>query len=121
MAKLVAPHGGKGLTICLLEGAELAEEKKKAEGLKKITLSPREEGGLIMMGIGGFSPLTGFMTKADWKGVCDNHLLADGTFWPIPVTLSVDKEDADSIGDGEEIALVTEAGEIMGTMKVTEK
>jgi sulfate adenylyltransferase len=121
MTKLVAPHGGKGLTVCLLEGAELAEEKKKAEGLKKITLSPREEGDLIMMGIGGFSPLTGFMTKADWKGVCDKYLLADGTFWPIPVTLSVDKEDADSIGDGEEIALVTEAGEIMGTMKVTEK
>jgi sulfate adenylyltransferase len=121
MTKLVAPHGGKGLTICLLEGAELAEEKKKAEGLKKITLSPREEGDLIMMGIGGFSPLTGFMTKADWKSVCDSYLLADGTFWPIPVTLSVDKGDADSIGNGDEIALVTEAGEIMGTMKVTEK
>jgi ATP sulfurylase len=38
---------------------------------------------LIMMGIGGFSPLTGFMTKADWQGVCDKFLMADGTFWPI--------------------------------------
>ena len=88
MAKLIPPHGGKGLTSCLLEGAELDAEKKKAEGLKKISVSPREKGDLIMMGIGGFSPLTGFMTKADWKGVCDNFLMADGTFWPIPVTLS---------------------------------
>jgi len=121
MTKLVEPHGGKGLTCCLLEGAALEAEKKKAEGLKKITISPREEGDLIMMGIGGFSPLTGFMTKADWKGVCDKFLMADGTFWPIPVTLSANKADADAIGDNEEIALVSEDGEIMATMKVTEK
>ena len=121
MAKLVAPHGGKGLTCCLLEGAELEAEKKKAEGLTKITISPREEGDLIMMGTGGFSPLTSFMTKADWKGVCDNFLISDGTFWPIPVTLSADKADADGIKEGEEIALVTESGEVMATMTVTEK
>jgi len=122
MSKLIPPHGGKGLTCCLLEGAELDAEKKKAEGLKKITVSHREVGDLIMMGIGGFSPLTGFMTKADWKGVCENFQLADGTFWPIPVTLSVDKADADSISDGDEIALCDpDTNEIMGTMKVAEK
>ncbi len=120
MAKLIEPHGGKGLTCCLLEGAELEQEKKKAADLKKITISPREEGDIIMMGIGGFSPLTGFMTRSDWKGVCDNFLTADGTFWPIPVTLSTDKADADLIADGEEIALVTANGEILATMKVTE-
>ena len=122
MSKLIPPHGGKGLTCCLLEGAELDAETKKAEGLKKITLSHREVGDLIMMGIGGFSPLTGFMTKADWKGVCENFQLADGTFWPIPVTLSVDKAEADSINNGDEIALCDpDTGQIMGTMKVTEK
>ena len=122
MSKLIPPHGGKGLTCCLLEGAELDAEKKKAKGLKKITVSHREVGDLIMMGIGGFSPLTGFMTKADWKGVCENYQLADGTFWPIPVTLSVDKADADSINNGDEIALCDpDTNEIMGTMKVAEK
>jgi len=122
MSKLIPPHGGKGLTCCLLEGAALEAEKKKAKGLKKITMSHREVGDLIMMGIGGFSPLTGFMTKADWKGVCDNFQLADGTFWPIPVTLSVDKADADSVKTGDEVALCDpDSGEIMGTMKVTEK
>jgi sulfate adenylyltransferase len=119
---LVPPHGGKGLTCCLLEGSALQSEKKKAEGLKKVEVSPREKGDLIMIGIGGFSPLTGFMTKADWKGVCEKCLLADGTFWPIPVTLSASKEDANAIKIGEEIALYDpEDKEIMATMKVTEK
>ena len=122
MSQLIPPHGGKGLTCCLLEGAELEAEKKKAEGLKKISISQREKGDTIMMGIGGFSPLTGFMTKADWKGVCENFQMVDGTFWPIPVTLSASKEDAGSINEGDEIALYDPEGdEIMATMKVTEK
>jgi len=73
------------------------------------------------MGIGGFTPLEGFMTKADWQGVCDDMKMANGLFWPIPVTLSASKEDADSISEGSEIALANEAGEILATMKVTEK
>ncbi|MEW6670364.1 MAG: sulfate adenylyltransferase [Thermodesulfobacteriota bacterium] len=122
MSNLVPPHGGKGLTCCLLEGKALEAEKKKAAGLKKIPISPREKGDLIMMGIGGFSPLTGFMNKADWKGVCEKYLLADGTFWPIPVTLSASKDDAAAIKVGEEIALFDPEGkEVMATMKVTEK
>ncbi|MDL1964723.1 MAG: sulfate adenylyltransferase, partial [Deltaproteobacteria bacterium] len=121
MSKLVAPHGGKGLVCGLLHGSELEAEKAKAKTLKTISISGRENGDLIMMGIGGFSPLNGFMTKADWKGVCENFLMADGTFWPVPVTLSASKEDADSIHAGDEIALQNAAGEIMATMKVTEK
>jgi len=117
MSKLVPPHGGKGLVCCLLEGAELESEKKKAEGLKKLDISARAKGDLIMMGIGGFSPLDGFMTKADWKGVCENFLTADGTFWPVPVTLDTDDED---VKVGDEIALVR-GGEIFATMKITEK
>ena len=122
MAKLIEPHGGKGLICCLLEGAALESEKKKAQTLKRVSISPRAKGDLIMIGIGGFSPLTGFMTKADWKSVCENYLLTDGTFWPIPVTLDVAKADADSIRIEDEIALYDpERDEIMATMKVTEK
>ncbi len=117
MSNLIPPHGGKGLTCCLLEGAELESEKKKAEGLKKIEISARVKGDLIMMGIGGFSPLTGFMSKADWVSVCEKCLLADGTFWPVPVTLDTDDED---VKDGDEIALVRD-GETFATMLVTEK
>jgi sulfate adenylyltransferase len=122
MSNLIPPHGGKGLTCCLLEGDALAAEKKKAESLKKVAISPRVKGDLIMIGIGGFSPLTGFMTKADWKGVCDNFLMADGTFWPVPVTLDASKEDADAIKEKDEIALYDPEGdEIIATIQVTEK
>jgi sulfate adenylyltransferase len=122
MSNLIPPHGGKGLTCCLLDGNALAAEKKKAESLKKVAISPRVKGDLIMIGIGGFSPLTGFMTKADWKGVCDNFLMADGTFWPVPVTLDTSKEDADAIKEGDEIALYDPEGdEMIATMQVTEK
>jgi sulfate adenylyltransferase len=122
MSQLIPPHGGKGLTICLLDGDELEAEKKKAESLKKVAISPRVKGDLIMIGIGGFSPLTGFMTKADWKGVCDNYLLADGTFWPVPVCLDVSRDDAQAINEGDEIALWDpESDLVMATMQVTEK
>jgi sulfate adenylyltransferase len=122
MSNLIPPHGGKGLTCCLLEGAELEAEKKKAEGLPKVSISPRVKGDLIMIGIGGFSPLTGFMTRADWKGVCDNFLMSDGTFWPVPVTLDASAEEAGAINAGYEVALYDPEGKIiMATMKVTEK
>ena len=117
MSKLVAPHGGKGLVCSLLEGAARDAEVKKAAGLKKVEISARVRGDLIMMGIGGFSPLDSFMTKADWKSVCEKFTLADGTFWPVPVVL--DTND-DSIKAGDEIALVFK-GETYATMKVTEK
>lgn len=120
MSKLVAPHGGKGLVCALLEGDALTAELKKAEGLKQIEISARAKGDLIMMGIGGFSPLSGFMSKADWKGVCENFQMADGTFWPVPITLDVSSDDAAAINQGDEVALVR-GGEIFATMKVAEK
>jgi sulfate adenylyltransferase len=123
MDPLVRPHGKeKKLKPLLLQGKELAEEQKKAETLKRITITSRETGDAIMMGIGGFTPLAGFMGQKDWKGVCTDMKMTDGTFWPIPITLSAAKEDADAIKDGQEITLVEEeTGTNMATMRVTEK
>jgi len=123
MPGLVNPHGkDKKLKPLLLEGAALKEEIKKAAGLKKIPLASRETGDLIMLGIGGFTPLGGFMCDQDWKGVCTQMKLKDGTFWPIPVTLSATQEDANAIKDGEEVALIDEeTNTLMATMKVTKK
>jgi sulfate adenylyltransferase len=120
---LVNPHGkDKKLKPLLLEGSELEEAKKKAVSLKKVPMASRETGDLIMMGIGGFTPLEGFMGYEDWKDVCDEFKMSDGTFWPIPITLSANKDLADSIEEHEEVALVDEeSGEIMGIMTVREK
>ncbi|MEJ2254660.1 MAG: sulfate adenylyltransferase [Nitrospirota bacterium] len=120
---LVNPHGKeKKLKPLLLSGGELKEERERAKSLTQVRISSREAGDLIMLGIGGFTPLTGFMGHDDWKGVCDRYTMADGTFWPIPITVSTTQGQADSIKDGEEVALVSEeTGEVMATMKVTEK
>jgi len=118
---LVQPHGGGDLKPLLLEGDARKQELAKAKGLTQVKMTSRETGDLIMLGIGGFTPLDGFMTQADWQGVCDTYQMANGLFWPIPITLSTTQGKADSISLGEEIALVDEeSGEIMGTMKVTE-
>ncbi len=120
---LVNPHGKeKKLKPLLLSPAEVAEEKKKIKDLTAVTMTSRETADLIMLGIGGFTPLDGFMGYDDWKGVCDNYQMADGTFWPIPITLSTSQGKADSIKVGEEVLLVDEeTEERMGTMVVTEK
>ena len=121
MSQLVKPHGSDQLKPLLLEGEALKQALAAAANLPKVQISSRERGDLIMLGIGGFTPLEGFMGKADWQGVCDNMAMANGLFWPIPITLSTDKATADSISEGQEVALVDEDGEIMGSMTVTEK
>ena len=103
-------------------GEALAAECARARTLRAVRVSSREKGDLIMLGIGGFTPLAGFMTRADWKGVCDSYRTESGLFWPIPITLSVEAKAAGSIRVGEEIALGDpESGALLATMKVTEK
>jgi sulfate adenylyltransferase len=122
MGALVRPHGSGPLRPLLLEGEQLVAERIRARSLPKVPISSRERGDLIMLGIGGFTPLEGFMTRADWKGVCDGCRIADGLFWPIPITLSAGASDAQSISAGAEIALIDpDGGEPLATMKVTEK
>lgn len=121
MSQLVKPHGSDVLLPRLLEGAALAQAQTAAANLKRVQLSSRERGDLIMLGIGGFTPLAGFMGKADWQGVCDKMQLANGLFWPIPITLSTDQATADGIAIGEKVALVDADGVIMGALTVEEK
>ena len=122
MDRLVWPHGGGELRPLLLEGDELAAARRSAEALSRLTISSRERGDLIMLGIGGFTPLDGFMTRADWEGVCDGCRTASGLFWPIPITLSVDSGRGGSIAVGDDIALVDpDDGSVLASMRVTEK
>ena len=80
MSKLVKPHGSNSLKPLLLDGAARKAELERAKALPKIKMSSREVGDVIMLGIGGFTPLEGFMTKADWQGVCDGMKMASGLF-----------------------------------------
>ena len=123
MSKLVRPHGGGELKPLLVSAEKLKAERSHANTLQKIPVTSREVGDLIMLGIGGFTPLDGFMTRADWQGVCDGMKMANGLFWPIPITLSVDKDTAKTIKEGQEIALIDPErdSEVLATMRVTEK
>ena len=121
-SQLVEPHGGGSLKPLLLSGALHREESRRAQSLPKVPVSSREKGDLLMLGIGGFTPLDGFMTHADWKGVCNDYKIANGLFWPIPITLSTSKALADGLRTGAAVALTdNETGEILATMKVAEK
>ncbi len=122
MPGLVQPHGAQALKPRMLAGEVLAAERARAPSLPAVSISSREKGDLVMLGIGGFTPLEGFMTRADWQGVCDRYRTASGLFWPIPITLSADPLRAQSIKVGDEIALVDPEGSApLATMRVTEK
>ena len=119
MPKLVPPHGSSNLKPLALSLDEALLEKKKSETLTKVICTSREFGDVIMLGIGGFTPLDGFMNKADWQNVCKNMALENGTFWPIPITLSTNDDD---INEGQEIAIVYDkTNETIATMVVSEK
>jgi sulfate adenylyltransferase len=113
---LVSPHGGRGLKPLLTDSDET---RRRAQTLPRIRVSSREKGDLVMLGIGGFTPLEGFMGRDDWRRVCDEMRTAAGLFWPIPITLSTGD---DSIRAGAEIALADpDDGSVLAVMKVAEK
>src|SRR5437588_2717888 len=100
---LIAPHGGK-LVNRALEGEAAKSAAAQAGSYNSVTLSPREQFDLEMIAIGAFSPLSGFLGKADFTRVCKEMRLANGTVWPIPVILSPSDEVAGSTKEGDKLA-----------------
>ena len=112
---LVSPHGGRALKPLL---TDREAERSRAQSLPRIRVSSREKGDLVMLGIGGFTPLEGFMGRDDWRRVCDEMRTAAGLFWPIPITLSTGD---DSVRAGAEIALADpDDDSVLAVMKVAE-
>lgn len=121
MSYLVDPHGPAGrLTPRLVPHDDRPDWIAYAKTLRPIPLTSRETSDLIMLGIGAFTPLRGFMTKAEWHGSISRMTLPDGTFWPMPITLSA--SEADTIRPGNDVALIDQAmTTLMGVMHVEEK
>ena len=91
MSKLVEPHGGNGLKALLAPQTERAEELERARTLTQVPMTSREVSDVLMLAMGAYTPLDGFMGKGNWRRVCLDMKLRNGVFWPIPITLSAEK------------------------------
>ena len=122
MSQLVPPHGSISVKPLLLPQMERAEELKRAARLREVRLDSRAVSDVLMLAMGAYTPLDGFMGYDDWRGSCLEMKVADGLFWPIPITLSVYQELAEHIHVRDEVALTeAESGEILAIMEVEEK
>ncbi|NJR67800.1 MAG: sulfate adenylyltransferase [Synechococcales cyanobacterium CRU_2_2] len=119
-AQAIAPHGGK-LINRLATATERQEFLEQAENLARVQLDERALSDLVMIAIGGFSPLTGFMEQADYETVVTDMRLANGTPWSIPVTLSVTETIADPLKEGSWVRLDDQTGRFVGVLELTQK
>jgi sulfate adenylyltransferase len=115
----IAPHGGM-LVDRVLRGVLKEAAEERAAHLKKVSLSPTSVSDLELIAVGGFSPLSGFLTKRDYESVVTDMRLSNGLVWSIPITLPVSREQADDLREGEEIALL-EGDRILGIMELAER
>ena len=121
MANLVSPHGGRLLPL-LVAREERKEGLEETKIVSRVRLSSKEAYDFIMLAMGAFSPLDGFLKKQDYESVVVGMRLEKGLLWPIPIILSVSKEKAAEIKEGQRIVLVNSGNdEIMASMLVEEK
>jgi sulfate adenylyltransferase len=116
---LIAPHGGT-LVNRVLAGAERQEAFERARALPVLNLSERNSSDLECIATGVYSPLTGFVTEAEYKSIVDTMHLPSGLAFSIPITLQVSEDVAKTIQPGSEIALAAD-GKILAVMSVTDK
>jgi len=116
-ANLIAPYGGK-LVNLVVEGKEREELLARAAKLPSIKITTRNLCDLELIATGGFSPLTTFMGKADYDRVLKEMRLADGTLFPLPVTLTVDPKELPTVG--EELALRDANFDLIAVMTLDE-
>src|SRR5229473_8720178 len=115
---LIPPHGGELINLNV-DGERAAELKAQSRDFPSWDLTARHIRDLELLLNGGFSPLCGFMTKADYEGVCHNMKLTSGVLWPIPITLDVTESFAKALKPGSsKIALRDAEGVMLAVLHV---
>ena len=117
--KLIDPHGGV-LVNRQLEGSEREQLVLREASLPKLQLSARQIADLMMIATGAYSPLEGFLGEADYRAVVSSMRLANGVPWPIPITLAVSTEQANSMHAGQDVALY-QNDLLLGVLHLAEK
>jgi sulfate adenylyltransferase len=110
---MIEEHGGQGLK-------ESYNPDLNTEGMRRIKIESRYLNDCEMIGIGAFSPLEGFMNKAETVAVLENMKLPNGTLWPIPIVLPVSETLAEEIKEEKELILCSEEGREVALLKVSE-
>lgn len=114
----ILPHGGS-LVNLNVTGEEREKLLKEAKGLQSIRINNWTISDLDLIGVGAFSPLTGFLNEEDYRSVIDHMRLANGTVWSIPITLSISEEEATRLSIGEEVALIGDQDDVIyGLLKI---
>jgi sulfate adenylyltransferase len=116
---LIEPHGGR-LVELLASDERAAESKASSRDWPSWDLTARQLCDLELLSTGGFSPLDGFMGRAEYESVCSDMRLSDGTLWPIPIVLDVPDELAATLGAGATLALRDPEGVMLAALHVTE-
>jgi sulfate adenylyltransferase len=115
---LIPPHGGE-LVQLIAQPERIAELKAHSKEWPSWDLTGRQLCDLELLITGGFSPLRGFMTRADYEGVCHNMRLANGTLWPMPITLDITEEFAKKLTPGtSKVALRDPEGVMLAVLNV---
>ncbi len=116
---MIRAHGGD-LTDLMLSAEAAAEAREASCDWPSWDLTPRQLCDLELILNGGFSPLTGFMGRADFDAVCQDMRLSSGELWPIPITLDVTEEVAEKLSAGDRVALRDPEGVMLAVLTVEE-
>ncbi|MDX1381989.1 MAG: bifunctional sulfate adenylyltransferase/adenylylsulfate kinase [Thermoanaerobaculia bacterium] len=119
MSHLIQPYGDR-LVDLTVSAERAAEIKEASRDWSSWDLTPRQLCDLEILMAGGFSPLDGFMKRADLESVCSSMRLADGSLWPIPITLDVTEEAAEKVAVGDRLALRDPEGVMLAAITVEE-
>lgn len=115
----IKPHGG-ALKNLMAADDRTQELKRLAGDLPSWDLTPRQLNDIELLLTGAFSPLEGYMTEADYSSVVSDMRLADGTVWPMPITLDVSEDFAGNLGSGSQIALRDQEGVVIAILTVAD-
>lgn len=110
-------HGGKLINL-YAEGERLVAEKEKAKENLSWDLTPRQMFDIELLLNGAFSPLTGFLNRKDYDSVVEGMRLADGTLWPMPITLDITEQFSQEISSGDDITLRDPEGVVIANLSV---
>ena len=119
MNDLIAPHGGE-LVDLFADEARIAELKESALSMPSWDVTTRQQADLGLLQSGAYSPLRGFMGRADYERVLSEMRLADGTLWPLPITLDVGEALGGKLAPGQSLALRDLEGVLLAVLHIEE-